>query len=44
MMLRELHRMRPGHDLYALYAARVEEMRRRSPPPDWDGVTVFDEK
>ena len=44
MMLRELHRMRPGHGLYRLYVARVEEMRRRPPPPDWDGVTAFDEK
>jgi len=44
MMLRELHRMRPGHGLYALYVQRVEEKRREPPPPDWDGVTVFDEK
>jgi adenylate cyclase len=44
MILRELHRMRPGHGLYALYVQRVEEKRREPPPPDWDGVTAFDEK
>lgn len=44
MMLRELRRMRPGCGLYPLYVERVEELRRRPPPPDWDGVTVFDEK
>jgi adenylate cyclase len=44
MMLRELHRMRPGHGLYALYVARIEKYRSEAPPPDWDGVTVFDEK
>ena len=44
MMLRELHRMRPGHGLYALYVARIEEKRRQPPPPDWDGVSAFDEK
>jgi adenylate cyclase len=44
MMLRELHRMRPAYGLYALYLERVEEKRRVAPPPDWDGVTTFDEK
>jgi adenylate cyclase len=44
MILRELHRMRPGHGLSALYVARLEEKRRQPPPPDWDGVTAFDEK
>ena len=44
MKLRELHRMRPGHGLYALYLARIEKYRSAAPPPDWDGVTVFDEK
>jgi len=44
MILRELHRMRPGEGLYALYVQRVEEKRREPPPPDWDGVTAFDEK
>ena len=44
MILRELRRMRPGHGLYATYVARVEKMRREPPPPEWDGVTVFDEK
>ena len=44
MMLRELHRMRPGYGLYALYLERVGERRRAPPPPDWDGVTAFDEK
>ncbi len=44
LKLRELHRMRPGHGLYALYLARIEKYRSAAPPPDWDGVTVFDEK
>jgi len=44
MMLRELHRMRPGHGLYTLYAERLEQRRRQPPSDDWDGVTVFDEK
>jgi adenylate cyclase len=44
MTLRELHRMRPPHGLYAEYVARVEKYRREPPPPQWDGVTVFDEK
>jgi adenylate cyclase len=44
MILRELHRMRPGYGLYTLYVQRLEEKRRQPPPPDWDGVTVFDEK
>jgi adenylate cyclase len=44
MMLRELHRMRPGSGLYSLYMERTERLRREPPPPGWDGVTVFDEK
>ena len=44
MMLRELRRMRPAHGLYALYLEWIEEKRRTPPPPDWDGVTTFDEK
>jgi adenylate cyclase len=44
MILRELHRMRPGYGLYTLYVQRLEEKRGQPPPPDWDGVTVFDEK
>lgn len=44
MMLRELHRMRPGCGLYAAYLARLEQQRREPPPPGWDGVTAFDEK
>jgi adenylate cyclase len=44
MMLRELRRMRPAHGLYALYLEWIEEKRRTPPPPDWDGVTTFDDK
>ena len=39
-----LQRMSPGCDLYKVYADKVAAMRRSPPPPDWDGVTAFDEK
>ena len=39
-----LQRMNPGCGLYEVYAERVAEMRRAPPPPNWDGVTAFDEK
>jgi adenylate cyclase len=42
--LLNLQRMNPGCGLYKVYADRVAQMRRAPPPPDWDGVTVFDEK
>jgi adenylate cyclase len=42
--LAELQRREPGHGLYKLYAERVAQFRLAPPPPDWDGVTAFDEK
>jgi adenylate cyclase len=42
--LLNLQRLYPGRGLYAAYARRVAELRRAAPPPDWDGVTTFDEK
>jgi adenylate cyclase len=30
--------------LYALMAEKVDQFRRNPPSPEWDGVTVFDEK
>ena len=36
--------MNPACGLYRVYAANVADKRRNPPPPDWDGVTVFDEK
>jgi adenylate cyclase len=42
--LMNLRRMNPDCGLYAVYLQRNAEMRRNPPPPQWDGVTVFDEK
>jgi adenylate cyclase len=42
--LRDLQRMNGACELYRGYAQRVSEKRRSPPPPDWDGVSVFDEK
>jgi adenylate cyclase len=42
--LLNLQRLYPGRGLYAAYARRVAELRRAAPPPDWDGVTTFEEK
>ena len=42
--LLNLQRMNPGSALYDLYARKTAENRRVPPPPEWDGVTVFDEK
>jgi adenylate cyclase len=39
-----LLRMNPQCGLYQVYAERLAEKRRNPPPPDWDGVTTFDEK
>jgi adenylate cyclase len=44
MILRELHRMGPALGPYAVYLARLEGLRLRPPPPEWNGVTAFDEK
>ena len=32
------------NNLYALYAARIEQFRSAPPPPDWDGVIVAESK
>jgi adenylate cyclase len=42
--LLNLQRMHPERELYRAYAEKVAEKRRNPPPPDWDGVTAFDEK
>jgi len=42
--LLNLQRMDPQCGLYRVYAEKVAEKRRHPPPPDWQGVTVFDEK
>ena len=39
-----LLRMNPTCGLYHAYPERLAQMRREPPAPDWDGVTVFDEK
>jgi adenylate cyclase len=43
-LLAELRRAEPGCGLYEVYLKKIQERRRRPLPPDWDGVTVFDEK
>jgi adenylate cyclase len=42
--LGRLQRANPANGLYPLAAAMLEDLRRNPPGPDWDGVTVFDEK
>jgi len=42
--LLSLQRTYPGRGLYPAYLKKVQEKRRQPPPPDWDGVTAFDEK
>jgi adenylate cyclase len=42
--LLNLQRMNPRCALYQVYADEVSAKRRNPPPPDWNGVTVFDEK
>ena len=42
--LLNLHRMSPECALYDLYSKEAAGKRRNPPPPEWDGVTVFDEK
>ena len=44
MSLGRLLAMNPSCGLYGVYLRKVEERRRNPPPPDWDGVTVFEEK
>jgi adenylate cyclase len=42
--LLRLQDVQPGCGLYGVYLKKVQQMRREPPPPDWDGVTAFDEK
>jgi adenylate cyclase len=42
--LLNLSRMNADCGLYGVYERLVAERRRAPPPPDWDGVTAFDEK
>ena len=42
--LLNLQRMNPACGLYKKFAEFITDWRRQPPPPDWDGVTVFDEK
>jgi len=39
-----LQRLSPGRGLYPAYLQKIHGLRRQPPPPDWDGVTAFDEK
>ena len=43
-ILLNLQRGNPGCGLYPAYLKKVQDRRRQPPPPDWDGVTAFDEK
>lgn len=42
--LLNLQRMNSECSLYQAYVEKVAQKRRDPPPPDWDGVSVFDEK
>jgi adenylate cyclase len=42
--LLNLQRMDAKCGLYKVYVEKVAEKRRNPPPPDWQGVTAFDEK
>jgi adenylate cyclase len=44
LALADLLRTNPTCGLYHVYAETVAEKRRDPPPPDWDGVTAFDDK
>jgi adenylate cyclase len=44
MSLGRLLAVSPACGLYGVYLQRIQEKRRKPPPSDWDGVTVFDEK
>ena len=44
MNLLNLQRQNPNCYLYEHYAEQVVKHRRNPPPPNWDGVTSFDEK
>ncbi len=42
--LLNLQRMKPDCQLYRKFSEKITQHRRNPPPPDWDGVTAFDEK
>jgi adenylate cyclase len=42
--LLNLQRMKPDCGLYKIFSEKATEKRRNPPLPDWDGVTMFDEK
>jgi adenylate cyclase len=42
--LRSLRTRDAGCGLYEAYLKKVQEKPSQPPPPDWDGVTAFDEK
>jgi adenylate cyclase len=42
--LEDLVRMNPTCSLYRAYAGRLAEKRCNPPPPEWDGVSAFEEK
>jgi adenylate cyclase len=42
--LLSLQRMNAACGLYGAYLKKIQDKRRNPPPPDWDGVTLFDEK
>ena len=44
MDLFNLQRMNPDCELYKVFSGKIADKRRNPPAPDWDGVTVFDEK
>ncbi|MES2480411.1 MAG: adenylate/guanylate cyclase domain-containing protein [Pseudomonadota bacterium] len=44
MLLVKLKESNPDKDLYALYARRVESLRKLPFDPSWDGATNFDTK
>jgi len=44
MSLLNLTRMNPSAKLYAMFVERIAGLRRDSPGPGWDGVTIFKTK
>jgi adenylate cyclase len=43
-LLERLIREDAKREIYQLYLRRIAEFRRNPPPPDWDHVTIFNEK
>jgi adenylate cyclase len=44
LQLMNLQRMSPETALYRIYAERIAYFRKNPPPPEWDGVFVFQTK